>query len=208
MRIGMDPGSTRSGTLVRPMSEDTPTPGQLRRAEAVARLKASTGVDEAMVRRLVHGFYERVRRDPLIGPVFEQRIQDWEPHLARMCDFWSSVVLMTGRYSGAPMPRHVVLPVDARHYDRWLELFRETANAVCTPGAAEVFIDRATMIARSLEMGTASFNGVLLGRNERYCRPVENAEQAADWTSIRRDSASPEGKGLAEREGFEPSKGF
>ncbi|MFO7324265.1 MAG: group III truncated hemoglobin [Pseudomonadota bacterium] len=162
------------------MTDETPTPGQVRRAEIVARLKAETGIDEAMIQQLVHGFYARVRRDPLIGPVFEERIRDWDPHLARMCDFWSSVVLMTGRYHGAPMPKHVVLPVDARHFDRWLELFREAARSVCTPKAAEVFIERASLIARSLEMGVANFNGVLLGRDERYSRSPAAGETVAD----------------------------
>lgn len=145
----------------------------------VAQLQAGTGIDEAMIRRLVHGFYDRVQQDPLIGPVFAARIANWDAHLALMCDFWSSVVLMTGRYHGAPMGKHVRLPVDAVHFDRWLELFRETAQALCPPRAAELFLARATLIARSFEMGVANFNGVLLARNERYRRDRPLAESPA-----------------------------
>jgi hemoglobin len=139
-----------------------------RRERIVERIQSRTGIDEAMIERLVRAFYGRVRNDPLIGPVFGARITDWEPHLARMFLFWSSVALMSGRYHGAPMPKHTVLPVDARHFDRWMELFSQTAREVCPPEAAELFIDRATLIARSLEAGVASANGRLLGRNERY----------------------------------------
>ena len=46
------------------------------------------------------------------------------------CLFWSSVALASGRYHGQPMPKHLPLPVEARHFDRWLELFRQTARDV------------------------------------------------------------------------------
>jgi hemoglobin len=62
------------------------------------------------------------------------------------------------------------LPVDSKHFDRWLELFRETARSVCPPRAAARFIARAENIARSLEMGIAVSRGVMLGVNERYVR--------------------------------------
>ena len=82
-----------------------------------------------MIERLVHGFYAKVRTDALLAPVFEARIQDWEPHLAQMCAFWSSVALMTGRYHGTPMVKHMPLPVDAAHFDRWLALFEDDGQA-------------------------------------------------------------------------------
>ncbi len=98
-----------------------------------------TGIDEAMIERLVRGFYAKVRTDAVLAPIFEARIPDWEPHLAQMCAFWSSVALMTGRYHGTPMAKHLPLPVDADHFDRWLELFEETAREVCPPEAAGAF---------------------------------------------------------------------
>lgn len=98
------------------------------------------------------------------------RITDWDLHLQRKCLFWSSVILMSGRYHGTPMQKHAPLPVDAGHFDRWLELFRQTARTVCPPRAAELFIERAGLIARSLELGIASAQGVLLGRDQRYFR--------------------------------------
>lgn len=126
-----------------------------------------------MIGRLVDGFYDRVRMDPLIGPVFNDRISDWGPHLAQMRLFWSSVALMSGTYQGRPMPKHMPLPVDARHFDRWLELFEAAARDLCPPVAADHFIERARRIAESLELGIAGANGVLLARGERYLRPSE-----------------------------------
>jgi hemoglobin len=144
-----------------------------RRAAIVEQIRAETGIDEPMIARLVDAFYDRVRADPLIGPVFAERISDWGPHLAQMRLFWSSVALMSGFYHGRPMPKHLPLPVDARHFDRWLELFEATAAEVCPPAAAAHFIDRARRIAESLELGVAGANGVLLRKGERYLRPTE-----------------------------------
>lgn len=153
--------------------------GDDRRAHIIERIQARTGIDEAMIGRLVHAFYARVREDPLIGPVFDARIADWDVHLQRMCLFWSSVALMSGRYSGSPMQKHAPLPIDARHFDRWLDLFRLTARTVCPPQAAELFIERAGLIARSLELGVAGAHGVLLGKDQRFAGVPGIASQGA-----------------------------
>ncbi|PPB79966.1 hemoglobin [Albidovulum inexpectatum] len=113
---------------------------------------AETGLSDEMLRRLVHAFYDKVRRDDVLGPIFEARISDWGPHLDRMVDFWSSVALMTGRYHGAPVPAHAGLPVEWRHFERWLGLFRETAQQICPPKGAGHLIERAERIARSLHI--------------------------------------------------------
>ena len=144
-----------------------------RRAVIVEQIRAETGIDDAMIARLVDGFYDRVRADPLIGPVFNERISDWGPHLEQMRLFWSSVALMSGVYHGRPMPKHLPLPVDARHFDRWLELFEAAARDLCPPVAADHFLERARRIAESLELGIAGANGVLLGKGERYLRATE-----------------------------------
>jgi hemoglobin len=136
------------------------------------RVEAAVGesVDEALIGRLMRAFYARVRVDPLIGPIFNSRITDWEPHMARICDFWSAVMLRTGRYRGQPMNLHVPLPIDSAHFDRWLELFERTAYEVCSPEVAQTFVQRARTIGRSLEMGVAASQGVMLLGEERYVR--------------------------------------
>lgn len=139
-----------------------------RRAEITAEIVARTGITEPMIERLVRRFYAKVREDALLAPIFEARIGDWEPHLQRMCAFWSSVALMSGRYHGTPMVKHLPLPVDAAHFDRWLALFEQTAHEVCPPNAATHFIERARRIAESLELGIAGRHGVMLGNGERF----------------------------------------
>jgi len=151
------------------------TPQELasRREALIEQIRAETGIDEPMIARLIDAFYAKVRADPLLGPVFAARIADWGPHLEQMRLFWSSVALMSGAYHGRPMPKHLPLPVDAAHFDRWLELFEQTAGETCPPAAADHFIDRARRIAESLELGIAGANGVLLGKGERYVRKPE-----------------------------------
>lgn len=129
-------------------------------------------IEEADIERLVRIFYGQAREDEILGPVFAAHVEDWEHHLRRIRDFWSSVVLRSGRYRGRPVPAHVPLPIDATHFDRWLELFEETAREVCTPQAADVFIERARMIAGSLEMAMATHAGMILPPGGRYRRPL------------------------------------
>ena len=61
--------------------------GPERRERLTAEIMERTGIDEAMIERLVHGFYAKVRADAVLGPIFEARIRDWAPHLAQMCAF-------------------------------------------------------------------------------------------------------------------------
>jgi len=140
------------------------------RQQTSAGTGARIGIDESMIEAVVHRFYDRVRADPLLGPIFAERISDWGPHLRRMCDFWSSVALVTGRYHGQPMRSHLPLPIDAEHFDRWLALFEATVREVCPPAAADFFLERARRIAESLELGVAGAAGVLLGKGQRFRR--------------------------------------
>ncbi|MHC5308005.1 group III truncated hemoglobin [Bartonella sp. LJL80] len=131
-------------------------------------------VDEQVIENVVRSFYARVLKDPFIGPVFDERITEWEPHLQRMFAFWSSVMLHTRRYEGRPMPKHVVLPIDSHHFDRWLTLFKTTVEEICIADDAELFMQKATQIAHSLELGLAHRNNVLLKTGERYVRDDRN----------------------------------
>jgi hemoglobin len=149
-----------------------------RRARITADIMAQTGIDEALIQRLVHRFYGRVRLDPLIGPNFNARVADWPAHLEKLCAFWSSVVLMSGRYRGQPMQAHLPLPVSGAHFDRWLALFEETAAEVCPPAAAAYFVERARRIADSLELGIAAQEGRFAA--PRHTRPVAVGAGRAD----------------------------
>lgn len=115
----------------------------------------AAGVTEPMIHALVHGFYAEVRADPVLGPIFDREIgQGWDEHLQKMCDFWSSVLLMTGRFKGAPMIVHAQIPdISASHFTRWLRLFRQAADDLCPPAAAALFISKSEIIARKLQQG-------------------------------------------------------
>ena len=135
-----------------------------RRREIQARA-AEMGIDDAYIDRLVETFYERIRAHPLIGPIFERAIgENWAPHLARMKDFWASVALNAGRYSGKPVPAHQKLDgVEPWHFNIWLALFRQTLEDTApTPAAVPYFMERAERIAESLHL--AMFGGPELPR--------------------------------------------
>jgi hemoglobin len=138
-----------------------------RRAASVAAAYVRTGIDEALIETLVHRFYDRIRADAVLGPIFAARITDWPPHLARMCAFWSTVTLQSGRYGGRPMQAHAPLPISGAHFDRWLALFSATVDEICTPAAAAEFKGKAQQIAASLELGVASYRGLALAPSER-----------------------------------------
>jgi hemoglobin len=123
------------------------TRGVSARPEMTAALKAQTGLDDELLERLVASFYEKARKDPLLGPVFARHVRDWDQHLARVSAFWSSVALMTGRYHGRPIEAHFGLGIAAEHFDRWLELFGETAEETCPPAGAEYLKGKAQTMA-------------------------------------------------------------
>ena len=133
-----------------------------RRARITRDLMEKTGIDDAMIERLVRTFYARVQADPLIGPIFAISIENWDAHITKLCAFWSSVALMTGRYHGQPMQAHIDLPVAEEHFDRWIAIFETTATELCPPKAAAHFIERARRIADSLELGIASRQGKIV----------------------------------------------
>jgi hypothetical protein len=95
---------------------DHPEAMLARRAAITSQIRAETGIDEAMIERLVRSFYARVRDDATLAPIFAAKIEHWGPHLQKMFAFGSSVALMSDRYHGQPMARHLPLPIDARHF--------------------------------------------------------------------------------------------
>src|SRR5437763_16151294 len=97
---------------------DDPEGAAERRARITRDLMEKTGIDDSMIERLVRTFYARVQADPLIGPVFSARIEDWDAHIAKLCAFWSSAALMTGRHHGQPMQTRLDLSVAAEHFAR------------------------------------------------------------------------------------------
>jgi hemoglobin len=109
-------------------------------------------ITELSIAALVERFYAKARRDPVIGPVFNTAVENWDAHLHTLRDFWSSVMLTTGRYKGNPMAAHVKHPIEPSFFERWLDLWRETAAELFAPALAERFRDKAERIAESLKL--------------------------------------------------------
>ncbi len=84
--------------------------------------------DEEDVKVFVDAFYAKVRADPVLGPVFSGVIPDdnWDPHLNKMYGFWTTVLFAKPEYRGNPFSKHVNLPVENIHFQRWIDLCEET----------------------------------------------------------------------------------
>lgn len=113
-------------------------------------------ITEDNIKALVDAFYTRIRNDDALGAIFANAIGEtdasWRPHLEKMYDFWSSVMLTSGRYHGNPLRKHKELPTfDISLFERWLELFSQTAQEIFTPEIAAIFISKSQLIARNLK---------------------------------------------------------
>ena len=115
-------------------------------------------ITESEISELVDRFYAKVRIDPEIGPVFSDAVENWDAHLALLKDFWSTVLLTTGRYKGNPLLAHFRLPIEERHFVRWLALFTETATEVLSETHAALIAQKAQNIAANMKrvLATAS----------------------------------------------------
>ena len=110
---------------------------------------------EPTIRALVDEFYARVRRDPVLGPVFDRAIAEeaWPVHLEKMYAFWSSVMLTTGRYKGNPLAVHrKVSGIAPPLFGNWLDLFEAAAVDLFVSDIAEQFVQTARRIAESLKL--------------------------------------------------------
>lgn len=139
------------------------------------------GLDEAMVRSVVDAFYARVRRDDVLGPVFNRVIppDHWPAHLDTITDFWSSLMLGTGRYTGRPMPKHLAIPeLGDVHFERWLRLFRQTAEDLCPRDAAALFVERAETIGNNFRVRLAQFRG----EDPRQLKPMRAGGEPGVWS--------------------------
>jgi len=118
----------------------------------VRRFSAHDSITAEQVSLLVDRFYDRVRSDEQLAPLFQQHMSlDWSQHLPRMKAFWRSVLLKTGEYKGKPVPAHTkMLNVDTADFERWLDLFGITVQEVFTPEAQPIVIEAAQRIASSL----------------------------------------------------------
>lgn len=98
---------------------------------------------------IINEFYDTVRRDDLIGPVFAKKIRDddWERHLNRMYAFWNTVLFAKQDYRGNPFGKHASLPLEKEHFERWISLFKQAVvNNYAGEKADEIYM-------RAVKMG-------------------------------------------------------
>lgn len=112
------------------------------------------------IQLLVDTFYNQVREDELIGPIFNEKIGDnWPTHLEKMYSFWQTVLLHVQAYSGSPFLPHAQLPIDKSHFDRWLQLFHKTVEENFEGKVAEDALFRATHMATMFQYKIAHYQG-------------------------------------------------
>jgi hemoglobin len=116
-------------------------------------MHAIEGIDDDALRVLVGLFYERVRADAALGPLFDDAVHDWPAHLETLTAFWSSVMLTSGRYKGNPMAAHMKhrARITPALFERWLEIWAQTTAELLPPPAAAAMREKAARIARSLQ---------------------------------------------------------
>lgn len=134
----------------------------------VVQFDTADDINESSIGTLVNRFYSRVREDDILGPVFARVIGDeWEPHLQKMRAFWSSLMLASGRYKGNPMMAHLMLlpRIGTEHFERWLNIWKQTTAEMFPPQAAAVFVSKAETIAERLLATIDSHHAYLAATN-------------------------------------------
>ncbi|WP_257558451.1 group III truncated hemoglobin [Sphingobium sp. CFD-2] len=113
-----------------------------------------SSVSESDLERVVEAFYARVREDDRLGPIFNDAVQDWPEHLSRLTDFWSSVMLGSGRYKGQPVVAHLKHKsrLSPELFKRWLLLWNQTTGDLVAADAAAALQAKAAQIAESLQL--------------------------------------------------------
>jgi hemoglobin len=117
---------------------------------------------EEDIKQLVDSFYERVGRDELLGPVFNEIARvEWEHHLPTMYSFWSTMLFRTASYKGRPWPKHAPLPVRKEHFERWISLFCQTVDSLFAGKKASEAKSAALSIADTFQNRFGIFNPYL-----------------------------------------------
>lgn len=115
------------------------------------------------IKLLVDTFYDKVRADELLAPIFDAQIKDrWPQHLEKMYTFWQTVLLGERTYFSSPFPPHAKLPVGHEHFQQWLQLFTKTIEALFSGEKADEALWRANKMAQLFEIKIEHF------RNQQF----------------------------------------
>jgi hemoglobin len=114
----------------------------------------------ADIKLLVDQFYDLVAQDALLAPIFNFRLSTyWVPHLEKMYTFWNAALFGVKGYAGNPFAQHATLPVDGKHFERWLGLFNHTVDSLFAGPMAEEAKRRALIMATTFERRIANSQG-------------------------------------------------
>ena len=106
---------------------------------------------------LVNTFYSKIRKDELLGPIFNSHISEdmWPPHITKLTDFWETNLFGIKKFKGSPTQKHLIVDkkldytIDPLHFGKWLQLWVETINELFVGESA----DRAIYMARKMATG-------------------------------------------------------
>ena len=113
--------------------------------------------NRADIKLLVDSFYDKVKKDAVIGYLFNEVAHvNWEHHLPRMYDFWENIIFQTGHFTGNPMTVHIQLnqqsPLTPEHFAQWQKLFLGTIDELFEGNNAELTKQRAVSIATVIQI--------------------------------------------------------
>ena len=109
-------------------------------------------VSQQDIQVLVNSFYDKVKTSE-IGFFFEEIAKvNWEKHLPKMYIFWESVLFATVKFDGNPMGAHFpineIIPMEKKHFEAWLKLWKETVDENFSGEIAESAKNKAENIAK------------------------------------------------------------
>lgn len=110
--------------------------------------------------RFLRHFYADVRQHRVIGPIFNQRINDWPTHIAKISEFWARVTGGPSSYSGAMPARHMDLGLSAEHFQVWLDLWDYNCRRHLRPAEAVELNAVAQQLGAQLHKITSDKSGL------------------------------------------------
>lgn len=115
-------------------------------------------VSRAQIALVVATFYDRVRRDATLGPVFAAHVTDWPEHEDKITRFWANALLQERQYDGNPMQVHMAAGnVDPAHFAVWLPLFDAVLDEVLSEDVALSWSALAHRIGQGLRFGLETY---------------------------------------------------
>jgi len=110
------------------------------------------------VQLLVETFYGKVKKDDVLGPIFNGIISDWESHLTLLTDFWETQLFLQRKYYGNPVTAHQEVDnkmdgtITSEHFGLWLNLWFATIDQLFEGERAWIAKNRAQKMSTMLFM--------------------------------------------------------